>query len=142
MEYIGKLIAYINRVNQKGLAKGLKDIGLGSGGHHSCLITVLNCPGLTQEQVTGEVKFDKATTARSVKQLEEAGLIERKVDEKDRRSYRLYPTPQARELEPRLFAVLGETNRKLTQHLSDEEREQLNMLLQKLYDSIKNEADY
>jgi hypothetical protein len=44
------------------------------------------------DQLTHNLKFDKATTARAVKHLAEAGYIDRMVDEKDRRSYRLYPT--------------------------------------------------
>ncbi|GIO40066.1 MarR family transcriptional regulator [Paenibacillus antibioticophila] len=141
MNSIGKLISYSNRIYQKHLSKRLKQINFGSGAHQSYLILVLKRPGLTQEQLTSEVKFDKATTARSVKQLEEAGYIERRVDEKDRRSYRLYPTARAREIEPEMYKVLADLNEHLTRHLTPEEREQLSALLEKLYEGIKEESE-
>lgn len=141
MNSIGKLISYSNRIYQRHLSKRLKEIQFGTGAHQSYLIAVLKQPGLTQEQLTSEVKFDKATTARSVKQLEESGYIERRVDERDRRSYRLYPTEKAKELEPELYGVLADLNEQLTRHLTMEEREQLALLLEKLYEGIKDETD-
>jgi DNA-binding MarR family transcriptional regulator len=89
---IGKLISLINRQNQKYLAKELKDYQLGGGGQHSFLMEILTRPGINQDQLTNDLKFDKATTARTVKFLENAGYIVRKVDDKDRRSCLLYPT--------------------------------------------------
>lgn len=139
MNSIGKLISFSNRIYQKHLSKRLKQIHFGSGAHQSYLILVLKQPGLTQEQLTNEVKFDKATTARSIKQLEQDGYVERRVDEKDRRSYRLYPTEKARKIEPEIYKVLADLNDHLTRHLTSEERGQLLMLLEKLYEGIKEE---
>lgn len=141
METIGKLITLINRIHQRHVVKELKDFGFGSGTHHSYLLTVLKRPGLSQEQITSETKFDKATTTRSVKMLEEAGYIERVVDEKDRRSFLLYPTERAKAFEPHVYALLQESNKHLTRHLTEEERVQLQILLQKLFDGIKDQPD-
>jgi DNA-binding MarR family transcriptional regulator len=77
---IGKLISHLYRRNQKILSQKLAPYGIGSGGQHSFLKLILQHPGITQEQLTNELKFDKATTARSVKQLEESGYIERETD--------------------------------------------------------------
>lgn len=82
--------------------------------------------------MTNELKFDKATTARSVKQLEESGYIERRVDPKDRRSSLLYPTSKALEFAPVLQAILAEINNTLAEGLSAEEIELLVTLLQKI----------
>ncbi|MBW4082984.1 MarR family winged helix-turn-helix transcriptional regulator [Paenibacillus sp. S150] len=131
-EPIGKLISQLHRQNQKFLAKEMLPYGIGSGGQHSFLKLILNQPGITQDQMTNEMKFDKATTARSVKQLEESGYIERKTDPSDRRSSLLYPTPKALEFAPVLQSVLAELNRKLTVGLTAEEADQLVNLLQKI----------
>jgi len=129
---ITKLISQVNRQNQRFITRQLKPYGIGSGGQHSCLIEILRQPGINQDQLTSELKFDKATTARAVKQLEEAGYINRKVDENDRRSYQLYPTTKGLEFHPTLKKILKTTNNRLTSNFSKEEKKQLATLLQKL----------
>ncbi|WP_379129484.1 MarR family winged helix-turn-helix transcriptional regulator [Paenibacillus sp. sgz500958] len=131
-EPIGKLISEIHRQNQKKLVKMLAPYGIGSGGHHSFLKLILVHPGITQDELTQELKFDKATTARSVRQLEESGYIERKVDDKDRRSHLLFPTPKALEFEPVLQNILKQLNIDLTRDLTDEEQALLVSLLKKV----------
>lgn len=132
---IGKLISYINRLNQKNLAKHFKEYGIGSGGHHSYLKTILHKPGINQDQLTSELKFDKATTTRSVRQLLEEGYIERRVDPNDRRAYLLYPTDRAKAFEPTLYSILEQSSKHLTRSLDEEEKEQLRYLLEKIYKS-------
>ncbi|WP_178019027.1 MarR family transcriptional regulator [uncultured Paenibacillus sp.] len=132
---VSKLIAYIQRINQKELAALLKPHGIGGGGNHSYLLAILMTPGLNQDQLTSMIKFDKATTARCVKQLEEAGFIARVVDEHDRRSILLYPTEKGRAFEPTLRQILADFNRQLTAVLSEAEKRQLEGLLAKIYES-------
>lgn len=131
-EPIGKLISYLYRQNQKRLAKELAPYGIGSGGQHSFLKSILHHPGITQDQLTHQLKFDKATTARSIKQLEQSGYITRQPDPKDRRSHFLFPTAKAKELLPVLQSILDEHNRKIAYHLTPEEEDQLVYLLQKI----------
>lgn len=138
-EPIGKLISYIHRQNQKNLAKHLSPYGIGSGGQHTFLKSVLQKPGITQDQLTQLLKFDKATTARSIKQLEQSGYIERKPDPNDRRSHLLYPTPKAREFAPTLQLILDNSNKKLIHHLNPGEEDFLISLLQKIYVELQDE---
>ncbi|MEC0238881.1 MarR family transcriptional regulator [Paenibacillus dokdonensis] len=140
-EPIGKLISYIHRSNQKILAKHLAPYGIGSGGQHSFLKVVLRRPGINQDQLTQELKFDKATTARSVKQLEQSGYIERIPDPEDRRSLLLHPTPKAKEFEPVLKTILDDANKRLALYLSTDEEEQLLMLLHKVGLSLSESED-
>jgi len=138
-EPIGKLISYIHRSNQKILAKRLAPYGIGSGGQHSFLKIVLRKPGINQDRLTNELKFDKATTARSVKQLEQSGYIKRVPDPDDRRVLRLYPTPKAEELAPVLASVLQDINERLAANLNPEEEEQLLKLLNKIAVGLDSE---
>ncbi|MFF2908251.1 MarR family winged helix-turn-helix transcriptional regulator [Paenibacillus sp. NPDC057934] len=131
-EPIGKLISLIHRQNQKTLSRQLVTYGIGSGGQHSFLKLIMGRPGITQEQLTNELKFDKATTTRAVKLLEQSGYIERKVDPDDRRSYLLYPTSKAMDFAPILQGILNGLNRKLSRHLTDEEETQLISLLKRI----------
>ncbi|GGA47948.1 MarR family transcriptional regulator [Paenibacillus physcomitrellae] len=138
---IGKLISLISRVNQRKLASQLKAFGIGSGGAHSYLKAILQRPGQSQEQLTSDLKFDKATTTRTVRQLEEAGYIERRTDEKDRRSIRLYPTQKGKEFAPTLQAILDESNSRLTRDLTAAEQRQFVQLLQKVYGSLLDQTE-
>ncbi|WP_042166387.1 MarR family winged helix-turn-helix transcriptional regulator [Paenibacillus gorillae] len=131
-EPLGKLISYVHRQNSKILTKALSPYGIGSGGQHSFLKTILISPGVTQDQLTQQLKFDKATTARSVKQLEQSGYIERRPDPNDRRSHLLYPTLKAEQFHPTLKKILQQTNENLASNLSSDEEEQLMLLLQKV----------
>lgn len=129
---IGKLISYISRQNQKNLAKRLKPYQIGGGGQHSFLKEILLNPGINQDQLTTDLKFDKATTARAVKHLEETGYITRRVDTNDRRSYQLYPTQKGLDFGPILKEILVSFDQQLTGGLSDEEKDTLTTLLKKL----------
>jgi DNA-binding MarR family transcriptional regulator len=140
-EPIGKIISYIHRSNQKILAKHLAPYGIGGGGQHSFLKVVLRKPGINQDQLTQELKFDKATTARSVKQLEQSGYIKRIPDPDDRRSLLLYPTPKAEEFAPVLQSILDDASKRLAMYLSPEEEDQLLALLHKIDRSLSDWED-
>lgn len=131
-EPIGKLISHLHRQNQKKLVRKFLPYGIGSGGQYSFLKLILKRPGITQDQLTTELKFDKATTARSVKQLENSGYIERRPDPTDRRSHLLYPTPKAIDFSPVLQSILADFNKSLIGNLTNEEVEQLYYLLSKI----------
>lgn len=132
---IGKMLSYIHRINQKELASILKPFDIGGGGHHNYLKAILSNPGLNQDQLTNELKFDKATTTRCVRQLEEAGYVYRSVDSRDRRSYLLYPTQKAKDFEPVLKRILDEFSLQMTNCLSESDKQQFADLLKKIYDS-------
>lgn len=131
-EPIGKILSYLHRQSQKKLVKEFVPYGIGSGGQHTFLKLIVTCPGITQDQLTTKLKFDKATTARSVKQLENSGYIVREADPSDRRSHLLYPTPKAVDFYPVLQSILDVFNERLVANLTAEEEEQLHYLLQKI----------
>lgn len=137
---VGKLMSFINRIAQRELAEMLKPHGIGSGGQHSYLRAILATPGMNQDKLTSEVKLDKATTTRCIRQLEEAGYVTRTVDEQDRRSYRLYPTERAIAFEPTLQAILDDYNRLLTARLTADEIDKLQTLLQKMYSGLDDSS--
>jgi DNA-binding MarR family transcriptional regulator len=129
---LGKIISYTNRQIQKKLAKDLKPYSLSGGGQPSFLIEINRRPGINQDQLTSELKFDKATTARAVKHLEEAGYIVRQTDENDRRSYLLFPTEKGKDVYPILLNKLDAFNSRISGNLTPVEYEQLIYLLKKL----------
>lgn len=138
-ESLGKWLARICRQNQKTISKKLRPYQIGGGGQHSFLMEIFRRPGINQDELTNDLKFDKATTARSVKQLELDGYIKREVDEKDRRSYRLFPTEKGLDFQPVLQSILNDTNKVLTKGLSSAEQDQLLLLLKKVYENSQKD---
>lgn len=130
---LGRLVSLIHRQNQKFLAKELKPYNLGNGGQYAFLKKIIVQPGINQDELTSVLKFDKATTARAVKQLVEAGYIEKKTDKQDRRANNLYPTAKAINIYPDIQTVLENLNEEITKNFTAEEEEQLIRLLQKIY---------
>ncbi|PKG22047.1 MarR family winged helix-turn-helix transcriptional regulator [Niallia nealsonii] len=130
---LGRLVSLIHRQNQKFLAKELKPYNLGNGGQYAFFKKILGQPGINQDELTSVLKFDKATTARAVKQLVEAGYIEKKIDKQDRRSNNLYPTAKAIDIYPAIQRVLENLNEEITKNFTEEEEMQLIRLLQKVY---------
>lgn len=86
---------------------------------YGALVRIAAEPGMLQCRLMEIAALDRSTVAKCVAKLEHRGLIERKVDPLDRRTRRLYPTPEGlkaleamqssyRRCEERLLAPLGE----------------------------------
>jgi len=129
---LGRLISVIHRQNQKFLLKAFKNYNIGNGGQYAFLKSIIQSPGINQDELTSKLKFDKATTARSVSQLEKAGYIRKETSENDRRANELFPTEKAIQVYPHIQFVLDELNKELTKNLTDDERKQLISLLKKI----------
>ena len=54
--------------------------------------------GITQEQLSNNIEIDKATTARAVAKLIEAGYFTKVNNAEDRRAYNIYATDKARDM--------------------------------------------
>nr|WP_285849459.1 MarR family transcriptional regulator [Niallia taxi] len=126
------MISVIHRQNQKFLLKAFKNYNIGNGGQYAFLKSIIQSPGINQDELTSKLKFDKATTARSVSQLEKAGYIRKETSENDRRANELFPTEKAIQVYPHIQFVLDELNKELTKNLTDDERKQLISLLKKI----------
>lgn len=111
---LGRLISVIHRQNQKFLLKAFKNYNIGNGGQYAFLKSIIQSPGINQDELTSKLKFDKATTARSVSQLEKAGYIRKETSENDRRANELFPTEKAIQVYPHIQFVLNELNKELT----------------------------
>ncbi|MBV1916412.1 MAG: MarR family transcriptional regulator [Pseudomonadales bacterium] len=96
------------------------------------LMTLLEKEGLTQTELGAQIKMPGYATTRTLDALEKKGLVERRADERSRRSYRIFLTKDGRSLGPSLFSIVGEVNKELLSTVSDEEQQQLKDILQKL----------
>ncbi len=72
------------------------------------------------------------STTRTMDTLEEKQLLERRQDERSRRSHRIYLTEKGRALAPDLFGIVRSVNERLLSPLAEQEREQFLDALGKL----------
>ena len=135
-----RTVSLIYRYGRRFLARELKAISLDVG-QYPFLIAVLRNPGITQEQISERLGMDRGTTARSVAALEEQGYITRETDTRDRRINHMYSTEKAERLKDELYAISDKLHSAYMAGFSDEEKEQLAVLLLKMRDNIKREFE-
>lgn len=112
-------------------AEMLAPLGLKSC-HASYLLTICDCPGISQEQLARRIYFNKSSVARQLPLLEEANYIRRVPSECDRRVTKLYPTEKAEAALPEIRRILREWEQQVTENLSSEELDELQTVLEKI----------
>lgn len=116
--------------------------GSGIGGTQCpYILHICGTPGMTQEQLARAIYVNKSNVTRQLNQLEESGMIERRCDEIDRRVTRVYPTQKALELLPAVRAVMHQWNETIIEPLTEDERETLCALLERVMTRAKDTID-
>jgi DNA-binding MarR family transcriptional regulator len=82
-------------------------------------------PGISQEQLAKLIYINKSNVTRKLASLEEKGYVERNISESDKRVTKVYPTPKALEVLPRIQQSFHDWNEYITEDLTEEEKEQL-----------------
>lgn len=132
---IGKYISQLYRRGGAFIAKGMEQHNIGQGQFMFLLELYIN-DGRNQEELSKILKIDKGTTARAIKKLEEEGYIIRCKDENDKRSNIIYLTEKGKDIKDNIYSVLDEWERKINEHLDDNERELMIDLLKKVCSNI------
>ena len=101
------------------------------------LRTVCVHPGITQEELATKLVFNKSSVSRQLAALENAGLIQRKRCEKDKRSVRVYPTEKGENLLPLIRDTAKEFFAAISRELTEEEKTLLDNLCEKLCQGAK-----
>ena len=145
-KYINKIISILYRYNQCFFAKKLKEDSLSIDvAHIPALMQAYRNPGITQDGISTNVGMDKGTVARTVKQLEDAGLIIRKTDENDRRANHIFATPKGLEIKEQVFKIIEELHGVLYHGFDAGEIEQAFSYIERMKDNmdsfIKGEGD-
>lgn len=132
---IGKYISIIYRFGHIFYERNFKNNGI-SGGQQFFLLEIFYHPGISQFELTKKGGYDKGTTARAVKKLEESGYIQRVECEKDRRVYLLYPTDKAEPFITSLIEQIESWHTIMTEGLTREEVSALEGNLKKLTHNV------
>jgi DNA-binding MarR family transcriptional regulator len=97
------------------------------------VLTAIAAAGpLSQQRLAERLHVNRTLMVAVADTLERRGLVERRRDPADRRSYALHVTPTGHAELERLHGEIERVDRRMTERLTDDERARLNELLRKL----------
>jgi len=105
-------------------------------GQNRFLWNIYRNEGMSQKELGAYLHVEKATTAKAVQKLIEAGYIYKKEDEKDRRLYRLYMTEEGKMVIPELKEIRETINNTALANFSEEQEKEFFEFLQKFNENL------
>ncbi|MGU3471131.1 MarR family winged helix-turn-helix transcriptional regulator [Paenibacillus sp. D51F] len=107
----------------------------------SMLFRVCEREGLIQKELADWSAKDKPTTTRILDNLEAKGLIERRPDDRDRRSLRIHASEAGRRLIDETVSVEAEAVAGITAGMRAEEQEMLRRLIRQLIRNANSQLE-
>ena len=104
---IGKLISMISRGQQIYLNHNLKDLDINSSQMH-LLFEISHQKDINQEKIATRCNMNKGAVARSIKKLEEKGLLVREIDQENRRQNKISLTDEGKKVLKASIEVLNQ----------------------------------
>ena len=96
----------------------------------SIILIVCDFEMLTQDEITKRLGIDKSVIAKTVAKMEKQGFLVRSTNKKDKRTYDISPTEKAWQAYPFVKEQIDISFKRMTQKMSDKEREEFKRLLQ------------
>ncbi len=103
------------------------------------LVIIAKNPGLKQAELARAVHLDRSTMVSVIDKLEKRKLVQRKPAPGDRRSNAIQLTDAGLALLDTLIPLVDQHERRLTEHLSQDEQSTLRELLGKLFPERRNQ---
>ena len=97
--------------------------------------------GLRQQQIAEHLDIRPQSASEAIANMEQAGLVRRETDEQDRRSSRIYITPEGQRQQAELLARRIENARRVLAPLTEEEKKTLLTLLEKVTDALQENKE-
>jgi DNA-binding MarR family transcriptional regulator len=131
-------ITYIRQRLFRFLSRELAKRGIGEiAPSYGDILFVLDQKGtVTMQEVARHTIKDKSTVSSVINKLEAGGYIVKERDAADGRYTNLTLTPKARKLRPVLFEISKEMNEKLFEGFTEEEKQTLFRLMEKIDGNI------
>ena len=93
------------------------------------ILIVCDFEVLTQDEITKRLSLDKSVIAKTVTKLQETGFIVRSTNAKDKRTFDIRPTEKAWSVYPFIKEQIDAGFQKMTQQMTEQEREEFKRLL-------------
>ena len=132
---VGSYISHFYIIGSSFLSREYEKYGIGFGQYQFLLQLYLK-DGISHDELTELVAFDKATTTRAIKKLESAGYVKTILNEQDKRKYHIYLTEKALAKRDEIFAISILWENKLIGSLDDNELSTLKNILKKIEQNI------
>ena len=126
----GWYISYLYRKSLSQMATAFKSIGF-SGNQSVVLVGVYRNEGINQRTLADTIAMAPGVMSRVLRDLEDAGYVEKRRDEENRRNYLLYLTPAGTAAAEQSLLLQKGYWENLLQDLTAEEKTTLNALLEK-----------
>lgn len=91
---------------------------------------------LTQLEISKRIHLSTPSTSLTLQKMEAEGLIERKVDEVDKRQVRIHITKQGEEFLKRILELIHRVEDEVFGDISDETQKEVNKVLKKIIDKF------
>ncbi len=114
----------------------LKDCGI-RGCQSKYLLVIAQNPGVSQEEISRMLFVNKSNVARQIGMLAEGGFVIKVENDRDRRAVLLYPTQKLMGVLPKIREVLAKWRALVTEGFTEEEREQLSRLSEKMVENAR-----
>jgi Transcriptional regulators len=123
---LGSLITTISRSHMAFLYSEIEKLGI--GGQFQFLMGLAREDGIIQEELANNFHMNESTIARALRKLEDAGMVQRKVDENNRRRKIITVTEKGR-ASVDAIAKIDQKWEERVQSLSLEEKNKLKEML-------------
>jgi DNA-binding MarR family transcriptional regulator len=135
MENLAAMLADTSRMLRRSFDARARGIGV-TRPQWQVLSTLSRHEGVNQGGLAELLDVEPITVCRMVDRLQEAGLVERRADPADRRSWRLFPTPRAHDLLAELRPLADAMIEEALTGISERDREHLRGLLDRIRDNL------
>jgi len=119
----GRRIHLLFRLSMMYIRKETGKIGFGAG-DYAFLAYLFTQDGISQDELSRNMRVDKSLTARVLAKLEKEGYVERKPDPEAYRVKKVFVGPKAREIEPDFMVILKHWNSVLLKDIPEERQAQ------------------
>lgn len=109
----------------------LESLGLYRG-QHRLISTLGNADGLTHSELAEALRISNATVSKMVQRMEQHGFVERCQDQHDQRVSRVFLTDKGHSIHQQMDKMFVQLQKDELEGFSDEEVDQLMVLLEKL----------
>jgi DNA-binding MarR family transcriptional regulator len=138
MENLGSILADTSRMMRRAFDARARAIGV-TRPQWQVLVTLKRHEGINQGGLAEQLEVEPITVCRMVDRLQDAGLVERRADAADRRSWRLHLTPRAHELLEQLRPLAEAMIDEALAGIDAADRDRLNQLLEKVRQNLSRQ---
>lgn len=134
---IGKYISILQRLNNVYYANQLSSYQIGCG-QQFFLLQIFKNPGMNLQELASFGHYDKATSTRAVKKLEEEGYVQTEMAKEDKRIRRIYATEKAAAVVEKTWECVDDWADVILEGFTKEERDAAEQMLIRMASNAHN----